>query len=55
MRQRRARKSKVDIYPKADPRRWGPGRGSINFARWFKNLAWNEQKMLEMWEHPANR
>lgn len=44
MRQRRARKTTIRLYESTDPRRHGPGRGSINFSRWFANLTEAEQK-----------
>jgi len=46
MRQRRARKTTVRLYPPDDPRRHGPGRGSINFRRWFAKLSDEERKSI---------
>lgn len=46
MRQRRARKTTVRLYPPDDPRRHGPGRGSINFLRWFAKRSDDERKSI---------
>lgn len=42
MRQKRAKKTKVALYPPKHPKRFGPGKGSIDYQRWLKNLTAEE-------------